>query len=238
MWSKKRYEVRREGQRVMGHRKGFGVKGKGKVEEVKRRSTNDEREDAGRQQAVDMNIGHHCRWTQYALLQARNPESKCFKLGQREVPFSHFDVALLTGFPATGKRVAFERNDGDSEVEEVLNGAMEEREANNIIGRVALFKKLYTFLAIIPVIEVRDDERRIEAVEALIMSEDYSAYVEDGIMSMEERLRRARDALKKEREVLAKEKEAHAVMKKELAELKEAVAMKTTIDDILEFARI
>jgi len=34
-------------------------------------------------------------------------------------------------------------------------------------------------LQIIPVIEVRDDERRIQAMEALITSEDYSAYMED-----------------------------------------------------------
>ena len=59
-----------------------------------------------------------------------------------------------------------------------------------------------------------------------------------GVISVEERLRRARDTLKKEREALVKEKEAHVVTKKELAELKEAVVMKTTVDNILEFARI
>ena len=62
-----------------------------------------------------------------ALLQACNLESKCYKLGRREVPFSHFDVALLMGFPATGKRIAFKRSDGGIEVEQVLKGAMEER---------------------------------------------------------------------------------------------------------------
>jgi len=96
---------------------------------------------------------------------------------QKEVPFSHFDVALLMGFPATGKRVAFERSDGRREAEEVLKGAMEERvsrerqrqriaqkdvriyrnyvlvlldlcRANNIVETVALFKKLYTFLVV------------------------------------------------------------------------------------------
>ncbi|KAJ8430116.1 LOW QUALITY PROTEIN: hypothetical protein Cgig2_007089 [Carnegiea gigantea] len=213
MQSKKRHHLRREGQRVVGHRKGFIVKGKGKgkVEEVKRRSTNDKREDAGRQQAVDVDIRHRCvldaicamndqlsdiqkeairgmvwslvleyrtflmeRHLVHALLQAWNPESKCFKLGRREVPFSDFDVALLTGFPATRMHVAFERSDGGSEVEEVLKRAMEEHvcterqrrrtaqkdmciyknyvlvllelcRVNNTVERVALFNKLYTF---------------------------------------------------------------------------------------------
>ncbi|KAJ8442638.1 hypothetical protein Cgig2_003682 [Carnegiea gigantea] len=313
------------------------------------------------------------------LLQAWNPESKCFKLGRREVLFSHFDIALLTGFPATRKLVTFKRSDGGSEVEQVLKGAMEERvcrerqrrrtaqkdmriyrnyvsvllklcRVNNTVERVALFKKLYTFLVvsgllfphdaggaawdlvyivedeggvgeynwaeamwfyeyssiypfvderrvprlsswvnlykgkkydagvvvrklkdseIIPVIEVMDDERRIQAVEALITSEVYSAYMEDaqvcndinicycdnyvvngilstdlvtyllqGVISVEERLQRVRYALRKEREALAKEIEAQPATKKELAELKEAAVMKTTVEDILEFARI
>ncbi|KAJ8425492.1 hypothetical protein Cgig2_029574 [Carnegiea gigantea] len=223
---------------------------------------------------------------------------------EREVPFSHFDVALLTGFPATGKLIAFERSDGGGEVEEVLKRAMEERvcrerqrrttaqkdmriyrnyvsvllelcKVNNTVERVTLFKKLYTFLvvsgllfpwctggvawdlvhivedvdgvreynwaeAIIPVIEARDDERRMQAVEALIMSDDYSAYVEDaqGVISVDEQLQRASDTLRKEREALAKEKEAHATTKKELVKLKETVAMKIAVEDILEFARI
>ncbi|KAJ8447136.1 hypothetical protein Cgig2_022865 [Carnegiea gigantea] len=332
--SKKRRDFRREGQREVGHKKGYGVKEKGKVEEVKRRSTSDEREDDGKEQAVN------------ALLQAYKPESMCFKLGQREVPFSLFDVALLMGFPATRKHVAFERSDGGSEVEQVLKGAMEERvckerwcsvdlvhvvEDVDGVGEYNWAEAVWEFLVhtmeesrekignaknlqingfamilqvwfyehstiyaftdersvprlsswvnlykgkkydagimvrklkdseIIPVIEVRDNERRIQVVEALITSENYSAYVEyvqlrgepyvsfvrvvcyvadKGIISVEERLQRARDALRKEKEALAKEKEAHATKKKELAELKEAVAMKTTVEDILKFARI
>ncbi|KAJ8428740.1 hypothetical protein Cgig2_022650 [Carnegiea gigantea] len=266
-----------------GHRKGYRVKGKGKVEEVKRRSTSDEREDGGTGQDVDIDIRHRCaldaiyaltnelsdiqkeavrgmvwslvleyrtflmdRQLVQALLQAWNPESKCFKLGQREVSFSHFDVALLTGFPASGKRIAFERSDGGSEVEQVLKGAMEERVRREStiyafayerrVPRLSSWVNLYKDKKydagvvvrklkdseIIPVIEVRDDERRMQVVEALIMSEDYSAYVEDA----------------QEREALTKEKEVHAVIKKELAELKKAVAMKTTVEDILEFVRI
>jgi len=49
---------------------------------------------------------------------------------------------------------------------------------------------------------------------------------------------RARNALRKKSEALAKEKEVHTVTKKKLAELKEAVVMKTTVEDILEFARL
>ena len=58
-----------------------------------------------------------------------------------------------------------------------------------------------------------------------------------GVISVEERLRRVQDALRKEIKALVKEKEAHAA-KRELAELKEAVVMKTAVDDILEFARL
>ncbi|KAJ8429907.1 hypothetical protein Cgig2_025337 [Carnegiea gigantea] len=115
---KKRHDVRSEGQREMGRRKRYGVKAKGKVGEVK---------------------------------------------GRR--------------FPATGKRIAFERSNGGSEVEQVLKGAMEERvcrerhrrriaqkdvhiyrnyvsvllelcRVNNTVERVAMFKKLYTFLVV------------------------------------------------------------------------------------------
>ncbi|KAJ8443351.1 hypothetical protein Cgig2_015832 [Carnegiea gigantea] len=191
MWSKKRHDLRRQRQRVVGHWKGFGVKGKGKVNEVKGRSTDDEKEDTSRQQAVDVDVDirHHCpldvicalndqlsdiqkeavrgmvwssvleyrtflmdRHLVQTFLQAWNVESKCFKLGRTEVLFSHFDVTLLMGFPATRKRVAFERSAGGSEVEEVLKGAMEERvcreRVNNTVERVALFKKLYTFLVV------------------------------------------------------------------------------------------
>ena len=59
-----------------------------------------------------------------------------------------------------------------------------------------------------------------------------------GAISVEEWLRRVRDALRKERKALAKEKEAHVVTNKELVELKEAVVMKTAVEDILEFARL
>ena len=49
------------------------------------------------------------------------------------------------------------------------------------------------------------------------------SYLLQGVIGVEEQLRRARDALIKEREALTNEKEAHAATKKELAELNEAL---------------
>ena len=57
---KKRHDVRRQGQRDEGHRKGYGVKGKGNVGEVKRRSTSDERQDERTEHVVDVDIRHRC----------------------------------------------------------------------------------------------------------------------------------------------------------------------------------
>jgi len=51
-----------------------------------------------------------------ALIEAWNPETKAFRLGRRDVPFSYFDVALLTGFPSTGSSVVFKRCDEVGEV--------------------------------------------------------------------------------------------------------------------------
>ncbi|KAJ8445910.1 hypothetical protein Cgig2_009839 [Carnegiea gigantea] len=242
MRSKKRHDLQREGQRVVGHRKGFGVKEKGNVEEVKRRSTNDEREDAGRQQAVDVDIRHRCALDAICVL--NDQLSDIQKEAVRGMVWS------------TGKRVVFKRSDGDcgvawdlvhimedvdgvgeynwvEEVWEFLVHTMEESQE-----KIWSMKNLQIngFVMILQIIPVRDDERRIEAMEALIASEDYSVHVEDaqGVINVEEQLRRVRDALRKEREALAKKREAHTVTKKELAELKEAVVMKTAVDDILE----
>ncbi|KAJ8430475.1 hypothetical protein Cgig2_003057 [Carnegiea gigantea] len=214
----KRAIERGRGEQVAGHWKGVEVKGKGKVEEVHRRSRIDEGENGGRKQAVE----------------------GCFKLGQKEVSFLYFDVALLTGLLATGKRIAFERSEGTSEVEEVLKGAMEELET------VGLFRKLYTMLVVsgllfpqcaeggawdlVYVVE-NVDGRILAVVEAFVEIDEYNAYVEDVqvVISVEERLWRARDALRKERE-------AHAANKKELEELKEAIAQNAMVKDFPEFA--
>ncbi|KAJ8432257.1 hypothetical protein Cgig2_013910 [Carnegiea gigantea] len=61
-----------------------------------------------------------------ALVEGWNVETKAFKVGSREIPFSVYDVALLTGLPAIGKQVTFDRGIGASEVEEVIKAAMED----------------------------------------------------------------------------------------------------------------
>jgi len=62
-----------------------------------------------------------------ALIQAWNPDSMAFRVGKREVPFTYFDVALLTGLPAIGRQVVFHKGEGAGEVEQVVMTAMEER---------------------------------------------------------------------------------------------------------------
>ncbi|KAJ8429909.1 LOW QUALITY PROTEIN: hypothetical protein Cgig2_025339 [Carnegiea gigantea] len=44
----------------------------------------------------------------HALVKSWVSESKAFRIGRREVPFSVYDVALLTGLPATRKHVIFD----------------------------------------------------------------------------------------------------------------------------------
>ena len=48
-------------------------------------------------------------------------------IGRREVQFSIYDVALVTGLPATGRQVVFKRGDSAGEVEQLVMTAMEER---------------------------------------------------------------------------------------------------------------
>lgn len=69
-----------------------------------------------------------------ALVEGWNAETKAFKVGSREIPFIVYDVALLTGLPATGKQVTFNWGIGVSEVEEVIKATIEDhlaRERNN-----------------------------------------------------------------------------------------------------------
>ena len=44
------------------------------------------------------------RFLVQALIQLWNPDRSTFMIGGREVQFSHYDVALVTGLPATGRR--------------------------------------------------------------------------------------------------------------------------------------
>ncbi|KAJ8422830.1 hypothetical protein Cgig2_022181 [Carnegiea gigantea] len=61
-----------------------------------------------------------------ALVEGWNVEIKAFKVGSREIPFSVYDVVLLTGLPAIEKQVTFDRGIGTFEVEEVIKVAMED----------------------------------------------------------------------------------------------------------------
>jgi len=62
-----------------------------------------------------------------ALLHAWNSDSTTFKVGRREVQFTNFDVALMTGLPAMRRQVVFHRGEGVGEVEQLVMTAMEER---------------------------------------------------------------------------------------------------------------
>ena len=67
------------------------------------------------------------RFLVQALIQLWNPESSTFMIGRREVQFSQYDVALVTGLPAMGREVVFTRGKTVGEVEQLLMGTMEEK---------------------------------------------------------------------------------------------------------------
>ncbi|KAJ8427172.1 hypothetical protein Cgig2_024704 [Carnegiea gigantea] len=54
-----------------------------------------------------------------ALVELWIPELKAFRICRREIPFSVYDVALLTGLPITGKHVTFDQGESACEVEDV-----------------------------------------------------------------------------------------------------------------------
>ena len=56
-----------------------------------------------------------------------NPDISAFMIGGREVQLLYFDVALMTGLPATGREVVFRRGDNAGEVEQVVMVVMEAR---------------------------------------------------------------------------------------------------------------
>ena len=66
-----------------------------------------------------------------ALVKAWVPRRRAFWLGERLVPFSVFDVALLTGMPATGERVSFEEEHVTMEIGELVR----ERECMSLSNR-------------------------------------------------------------------------------------------------------
>ncbi|KAJ8450569.1 hypothetical protein Cgig2_020206 [Carnegiea gigantea] len=62
----------------------------------------------------------------HALVESRVPESKAFRIGQGEVPFSVYDVTLLTGLPVTGQHVTFDQGEGPCEVEDMVKEVIDD----------------------------------------------------------------------------------------------------------------
>ncbi|KAJ8419668.1 hypothetical protein Cgig2_024769 [Carnegiea gigantea] len=107
------------------------------------------------------------------------------RIGQREVPFSVYDVALLTGLLATGKHVTFNQGKGPYEVEDVVKAAMDDHISRK---RVWFYEhtNLYAHAdekcvprIIIPYLELRDLGGREATVKAFSDIEDFNTYVED-----------------------------------------------------------
>jgi len=67
------------------------------------------------------------RFLVQALIQLWDPQSLSFRMGRRQVQFSQYDVALVTGLPATGREVVFSRGETVGEVEQLVMAAMEEK---------------------------------------------------------------------------------------------------------------
>ena len=107
-----------------------------------------------------------------ALMESWVPK---FRIGRREVPFSVYDVASLTGLPAMGKHATFDQGEGPCEVKDVVKAAMDDHisrerarrwtghadmrmywnyvsviielcKQNNTLERLGMFTKLYALL--------------------------------------------------------------------------------------------
>ena len=63
-----------------------------------------------------------------ALVKAWVPRRRAFWLGERLVPFSVFDVALMTGMPATGKPVNFEEEHVTTQIGDLVRERVHELE--------------------------------------------------------------------------------------------------------------
>ncbi|KAJ8441250.1 LOW QUALITY PROTEIN: hypothetical protein Cgig2_000623 [Carnegiea gigantea] len=227
------------GKQVTRHGKGVEVKGNGKVEEVQKVSTVDKEEDEGPKQAVgavDVVIRHSSALKAVCALRDQLSDIQKEAIrgivwtpvleyeAFREVPFSYFDEAFVTGLPPTGKCVEFKRSEGTSEVKEVLKEVIGELET------VGLFRKLYTLFIVIylffpqcaggvawDLIFVVEDMDRVvkynwseavwkilvEAIEETTVKMQTTknlqingfAMILQGVINIEKCLRRARDAL-------------------------------------------
>ena len=84
---------------------------------------------------------HYCdigmeRHLTLALIKCWVPRWKAFRIGGRRVSFSVFDVALMTGLPATGRTVELEGEEVSSEVAVLLRARMDEWEQEEMMRRV------------------------------------------------------------------------------------------------------
>ena len=63
------------------------------------------------------------------------PCSKAFRLANRLVPFSVFDVALLTDLPAIGEKVEFSNDSYTTEIANMVRGRVHEEEQHELRRR-------------------------------------------------------------------------------------------------------
>ncbi|KAJ8421579.1 LOW QUALITY PROTEIN: hypothetical protein Cgig2_010418 [Carnegiea gigantea] len=135
-----------------------------------------------------------------ALVECCVSKTKSFRIARRHVPFLVYDVALLMGLPATRKHVTFDEGQGECEVQEVwfyehtnlyvhADGKRVPRIGcwvNLYIGRKYNVTELISSIKdnqIVPILEVRELERREAIVKAFIDTDD--AHDEGGTVESE-----------------------------------------------------
>ena len=70
-----------------------------------------------------------------ALVKAWVPRKRAFRLGERLVPFSVVDVVLITGMPATRKRVEFEEENVTTDFGDLVRERVHEVEQQQLRTR-------------------------------------------------------------------------------------------------------
>ncbi|KAJ8444536.1 LOW QUALITY PROTEIN: hypothetical protein Cgig2_000815 [Carnegiea gigantea] len=135
-------------------------------------------------------LGSHLVWN---LVGSWILETKAFKIGRREVPFSVYDVALLMGLPATGENVTFEWGYTSMSVQICILMLMTRQPGG--VELVLLCDKnvlclMHVAMLIFPFLEVQELKRREPTMKAFNETDYFQAYVEDaqGIISIEDRL--------------------------------------------------
>lgn len=71
-----------------------------------------------------------------SLIKCWVPWCKAFRVGGRRVPFSVYDVALFTGFPATCRVVELNRDEMSTEVGDMVRERMNDWEREEVVTRV------------------------------------------------------------------------------------------------------